>query len=109
MTVLILGLSFLAVYGLSEAQVKNSNDRFISILISLIISLINIIISRNYHLIGRGDQVFEYILKGLHNNQVPNIFGDKINFGFFGELNFDSYDRKQVYQEKHLREKRSCG
>ena len=47
-TAIILGLSFLAVYGLSVAQISNSNNRFLSILISLTISLINMLISRSY-------------------------------------------------------------
>lgn len=46
-TVIILGLSFLAVYGLSIAQRNNANNRFLSILISLVISFINIIITQS--------------------------------------------------------------
>jgi len=46
-TAIILGLSFLAVYGLSIAQRDNANNRFLSILISLVISLINIIITQS--------------------------------------------------------------
>lgn len=44
----MLGASFAAVYGLSEAQLSKKDDRFLSILISLVISLINILISRNF-------------------------------------------------------------
>ena len=47
-TIIILGLSFLAVYGLSVAQLNNAGNSFLSILISLVISLINILISRIY-------------------------------------------------------------
>jgi len=43
---IILGLSFLAVYGLSVAQINNQDNRFLSIFISLVISLINMLISR---------------------------------------------------------------
>lgn len=50
-TAIILGLSFLAVYGLSIAQRDNANNRFLSILISLVISLINIIITRIFYIL----------------------------------------------------------
>ena len=50
-TIIMLGVSFAAVYGLSLAQVNNSSNRYLSTLISLLISLINIIISRTYYLI----------------------------------------------------------
>ena len=49
-TVIVLGISFLIIYGLSSAQVSYSQDSsnsYISFLISLIISIINIIIQRN--------------------------------------------------------------
>ena len=54
-TAVILGLSFLAVYGLSVAQINNSNNRFLSILISLTISLINMLISRKILINFRGN------------------------------------------------------
>lgn len=45
---IMLGLSFLAVYGLSLAQQQNQTNSALSTIISIVITLINIIISRNF-------------------------------------------------------------
>lgn len=50
----MLGISFAAVYGLSKAQLSNQDNRFLSIFISLVISLINVIISRKNFVKIRG-------------------------------------------------------
>jgi hypothetical protein len=57
-TVLMLGISFAIVYGLSLAQVQNSENRYLSILISLTISIINVIIGSNKLIYFRGDKIF---------------------------------------------------
>ena len=43
-TFILLGVSFAAVYGLSQAQLANENDRALSLAISLVISLINVVL-----------------------------------------------------------------
>lgn len=53
-TFLLLGLSFAAVYGLSIAQVENTENTLLSLAISVIISLINVILGRNYLFYFRG-------------------------------------------------------
>ena len=50
-TIILLGVSFAAVYGLSQAQLENESNRALSLVISLIISLINVILGRKYMLI----------------------------------------------------------
>lgn len=47
-TIILLGASFAAVYGLSLEQKNNANNRFISIIISLVISIINIVLGRKF-------------------------------------------------------------
>ena len=64
-TVIILGLSFLAVYGLSVAQRNNVNNRFLSILISLVISLINIIITRKYFILFQSQSDISVFIKEI--------------------------------------------
>lgn len=45
-TICLLGASFGAVYGLSIAQIANEGNSIISLLISIVISLINVIIGQ---------------------------------------------------------------
>lgn len=54
-TLIILGISFAVVYGLSVAQVrfsdeenKNTNRQYLSFIISLVIAIFNVIIQRKY-------------------------------------------------------------
>ena len=47
-TLLLLGISFAAVYGLSQAQTSNKGNQILSLIISLVISLINVVIGRNF-------------------------------------------------------------
>ena len=51
-TFILLGVSFAAVYGLSLAQ-ENETDATLSLIISLIISLINVVLGRKHVLIQR--------------------------------------------------------
>jgi len=46
-TALLLAGSFMIVYGLSKAQQSSDNDRVLSIIISLVITVINIVLGRN--------------------------------------------------------------
>ena len=46
-TAVLLGISFGIVYGLTKAQQANDDNRYISIAISLTISIVNAIIGRN--------------------------------------------------------------
>ena len=51
-TIILLGISFAAVYGLSVAQVNNAGNTALAFLISMVISIINIILGRtisNYY------------------------------------------------------------
>lgn len=61
-TLILLGASFAAVYGLSVAQYDSQQKAaanadagtdYISIIISVVISLINIVLGRNFNLIQR--------------------------------------------------------
>jgi len=45
-SIILLGGSFGAVYGLSQAQLANATDRILSLVISIIISLINVILGQ---------------------------------------------------------------
>ena len=47
-TVILLGISFAIVYGLTKLQQSKNDDRIISIVISVTISIINAIIGRKY-------------------------------------------------------------
>ena len=53
-SIILLGGSFGAVYGLSQAQLANATDRILSLVISIIISLINVILGRNFFIYIRG-------------------------------------------------------
>jgi hypothetical protein len=44
---IILGISFAAIYGLSIAQVQQADNVVISVVISIVITVINIIIGSN--------------------------------------------------------------
>ena len=46
-TLVMIGISLVIVYALSRVQKDNTNKRFISILISLAISVINLLIISN--------------------------------------------------------------
>ena len=45
-TLVLLGISFAAVYGRYRAQIDNKNNQILSLVISFIISLINVILLR---------------------------------------------------------------
>jgi len=47
-TVILLGISFAIVFGLTKLQQSKNDDRLISIAISLTIIIVNVIIGRNY-------------------------------------------------------------
>ena len=50
-TLILLGASFAAVYGLSQAQLEYENNRALSLALSLVISLINVVLGRKFCLI----------------------------------------------------------
>ena len=50
-TAVLLGLCFMAVYFLSVAQQNSGNDRVLSIVISVVIAVVNIILGGTYFLI----------------------------------------------------------
>lgn len=45
---IILGISFVAIYGLSVAQVKEADNIIISVVISIVITVINIVIGSKF-------------------------------------------------------------
>lgn len=47
-TMIILGISFVAIYGLSVAQVKEADNIIISVVISIVITVINIVIGSKF-------------------------------------------------------------
>jgi hypothetical protein len=71
-TVLMLGASFGIVYALSDAQIKNASNRYLSILISLVISIINIIIGSNYLFYCRGYKILDKLREELHSDQASD-------------------------------------
>lgn len=50
-TLILLGVSFAIVYGLTKLQQSNGDNRIVSIAISATISIVNVVIGRNYLLI----------------------------------------------------------
>jgi hypothetical protein len=72
----MLGVSFAIVYGLSVVQINNQDNRYISILISLAISLQNMIIGRKYYILFRGYKNFNSLLEKLHLNKASNKFSN---------------------------------
>lgn len=74
-TLILLGISFAIIYGLSLAQINNENNQILSLAISSVISLINVILVRNYPLICRGHPQAINHVKGLHRDQTPNKLG----------------------------------
>lgn len=67
----ILAISFVIVYGLSTVQMSNSSNPSISILISLSISVINLLIIRTSFSL-RGYKSAYKIRTRLHNDQLSN-------------------------------------
>lgn len=47
-TVILLGISFAIVYGLTKLQQSKNDDRMVSIVISLTIGIVNALIGSNY-------------------------------------------------------------
>ena len=65
-TLFLLGVSFAAVYGLSQAQINNQNNQILSLVISVIISVINLILVRTLCCYFRGHQKAIDNGEGLH-------------------------------------------
>lgn len=63
---ILLGICFAIVFGLSRAQEDAGGSRTISIAISLTISIVNIMLGRTFCNILRGHQKIDCFREGLH-------------------------------------------
>lgn len=63
---ILLGICYAIVYGLSKAQEDAGESRTISIAISLTISIVNIMLGRTYLSIHRGHQKINSFRERLH-------------------------------------------
>lgn len=90
-TFLLLGASFGIVYGLSAAQLSNKSNTVLSFIISLFISLTNMIIQRKILCYFRGSQVYNPLLKRFYVNQPSDQLRVESCDGITFELDFDSH------------------
>lgn len=74
----MLGVSFAAVYGLSLAQIRNQSNNYLSILISLVISLINTAISKSIRILSIYEQDYTTI-KYQTSLAIKSVLAQLIN------------------------------
>jgi hypothetical protein len=98
-TIIMIGISFVIVYSLSTVQRDNQNQRFISILISLAISVINLLIISTHFLTIRSDPVHDADREGLLHEQLPDQHSHQINHRPIPQLHLRPHHGQLLHQK----------
>lgn len=102
-TFVMLGISFVILYGLSLAQVQKSADIAISIAISIVIQVINVVITGTPSLIFSGDCSIDSKGKKLYSDKLSAQSRHEDYFRSAAQHDHRAYNRQLLHQEQGLR------